>query len=851
LPNLINRFDESKPGNFKLQMYVTSACGTEEKEVRNWASSPILSPNIVGPDSEPGPENFTYDFKQTKNTFSFKIYNNSRITHAVHYEVTKVGDQVVLPTIDSPNLVVDPRQFSSIVTIEDLEEDTTYRLDIAISFLGEIVFTITRNIKTSASILNPDPSTINQDIVSWPRASLELGDLFRINAHSSVGDFSFDFPNSRNYCNTYYFQNTATTTVENIANHILERGWLRRRTETENSFTFQGWSITGDRLNAITNIALSDSNTYNGLIDLANSLNMNVLFNYNSSRVIFVDRESNALDKNYTLRRGSTIQDYGISYDGNDMYTVFYVQGGLDEFGLTTILSDSTPYKDNFLYNFDYFQSKGLANSAAIKSQFETRTENSLVTINELLQDLIREEADRLGIISVNRARFRALSDAILGAGENTNVDYSDLNKLFKDIKLISSIETKALTPVFTEKWSKANSNYKFDLSFPVKIEYDDEEQIFATDGATHTVAGVLLTLTLIPPVEEPDIDEFEYTKNGLTIYGRHADDPSTFDSEKFEVISSKIQYKINVIFETTDEVSPYLDDLFRYDGQRSITDERARLQNEVDQIQERWNERFEYQQCLSTILYNGEPLEEVDIENINPTDLLSDELIVSSAWDNEKSFCALNFSLPRFVVEAKTILEAYPAEVEDFQKVIGNYNPETGEFDPNELGIFNFMLKKFDRALENYVPATSLDPVLPRLRSAKLRKQQFWYDLKKDRQHIFVEGYFDNEIETTPQTLKDQAEAIFIEHQNPNENFNITQINISDVVGVEVQEVQVGDFVRIRDERLPVPISSESKLKVASINKILRDDANITLTIYRYNLINRILERIIQASGN
>jgi hypothetical protein len=35
LPNLINRFDESKPGNFKLQMYVTSACGTEEKEVRN------------------------------------------------------------------------------------------------------------------------------------------------------------------------------------------------------------------------------------------------------------------------------------------------------------------------------------------------------------------------------------------------------------------------------------------------------------------------------------------------------------------------------------------------------------------------------------------------------------------------------------------------------------------------------------------------------------------------------------------------------------------------------------------------------------------------------------------------
>jgi hypothetical protein len=125
-------------------------------------------------------------------------------------------------------------------------------------------------------------------------------------------------------------------------------------------------------------------------------------------------------------------------------------------------------------------------------------------------------------------------------------------------------------------------------LSFPVKIKYDDVEQIFATDGATHTVAGVELTLTLIPPVEEPDVDEFEYTKNGLTIYGRHAPDPSTFDPEKFEVISSKIQYKIDVVFETNDQVYPYLDDLFRYDGDRAIQDERARLQSEVDRIQER-----------------------------------------------------------------------------------------------------------------------------------------------------------------------------------------------------------------------------------------------------------------------
>jgi len=849
VPSLINKFDETKPGNFKLQIITNSFCGQEEKEVRNWNSSPILQPITVGPDSfGTSFVNFNFDFKETKNTFSFKVYNNSNITHAVHYEVTKVGDPLIIPTISSPNLVVNPKQFSSTITITGLEENTSYRLEIGTSFLGEMYTGGTITITTDANVLNPDPSTINQNIVSWPRATREPGDLFKVDAYSFV-------IGSGNYCNTYYFQNTTTTTVENIANHILERGWLRRRTETSNGFTFQGWSVAGDRLNAITNIGVADSNTYNGLIDLANSLNMNILFDYNNFRIIFVDRESSALDRNYTLRRGSTIQDYAISYSGEDMYSIFYVQGGLDEFGLTTILSDSTPYKDNFLYNFDYFESKGLANSAQIKAQFETRNPevnpNSLVIINELLQRLIREEADRIGIIRVNRANFRALSDAILGGGENSNVDYSNLNKLFKDTVLISSIQTKALTPIFTEKWSKANPNYKFDLSFPVKIKYDDVEQIFATDGATHTVAGVELALTLIPPVEEPDVDEFEYTKNGLTIYGRHAPDPSTFDPEKFEVISSKIQYKIDVVFETNDQVYPYLDDLFRYDGDRAIQDERARLQSEVDRIQERWDERFQYQQCLSTIVYNGEPLTEVAPENINPTDLLSNQNIVSSAWNDENSFCAINFSLPRFVIEAKTTLDGYEQEVEDFKKGIGNYNPETKEFDPNELGLFNFMVKKFESALENYVSSTSLDPILPRLRSAKLRKQQFWYDLKENRQHVFVEGYFDNDIETTSQTLKDQAEAIFTEHQNPNENFNITQINISDIIGVNVQEVQVGDFVKVRDERIPVPISPESKLKVASISKVLRDSANISLTIYRYNLINRILERIIRASGN
>lgn len=648
----------------------------------------------------------------------------------------------------------------------------------------------------------------------------------------------------------FYSSSNPTPTVENIANHILERGWLRKRVQNGSSFTFEGWSVIGDRLSALTSLGLSDSNTYNALIDLSSSLNMNIAFDYVNLRVIFIDRESNALDKNYNLRRGFNIQNYGLTYSGEDMYSIFYIQGGEDEFGRIVTLRDSVPYKDNFLFNFDYFAENGLVDVNAITNSFQDREDpNSLVNINERLKFLIQEELDRLGVIRINRTNFKIYSEAITGGADPTNENNVNLNTLFKDKRLISSIETKATTPKFTEKWTRANSQYKFDLFFPVKIKYDNVEETFTTDEQAKTISGVQIQLTFIPPTGELEPDEFKYTRNGLTIYVRFSDNPSTFDSEKFEVISSDIQYKIDFTFESIGDVFQYFDDLFRYDGMSAITRERQALQDEVNFIQDRWDERYRYQECLLSIEYDEEPLEDIPIGNIGSTVLTSDPL-VSSAWDDSSSACALEFSLPRFLVEAKTIIEGYEEDSATFKKGIGNYNPETEEFDLNELGLFNFMLKKFDVVLQDYVPITFF-PIVLRLRNEKLRKQQFWYELKKNRQHLFVEGYYDNDIETSPQTLKDQAEAIYADHKTPNENFGITYIDISDIVGINVEEIQVGDFVRIKDESSPVAINPESKLKIASISKVLRDKGNISLTIYRYNLINRILERIIKTSGN
>jgi hypothetical protein len=134
----------------------------------------------------------------------------------------------------------------------------------------------------------------------------------------------------------------------------------------------------------------------------------------------------------------------------------------------------------------------------------------------------------------------------------------------------------------------------------------------------------------------------------------------------------------------------------------------------------------------------------------------------------------------------------------------------------------------------------------MDRYRSIQNQKQEFWYNLKKNRQHVFVEGYYENSIETTPESLKEQAEAIYIDYQKPSEDFSITYIDVSDLVGINLEAIKPGDFVTLQEDKLKIQQNETSKLKVASISKVLRDKANINLTIYRHNMINTILEKII-----
>lgn len=813
---LIDQFDPTKEGNFELQIYTNESCENQSNAVQNWTSTQILAPTLANPDSGPPSSGIGMNItpEVTQNTVSFKFFNNSLITHAINYEFYKQNDPLIFPTIDSPSVVADARQFSGVVTITGLEANTTYTLQMASFFLGEnfgggpITFT------TDSNITNPDPSTINQDLVIWPRQEVKVGDLFKINAHSSFNDSAFSAPNENNFCDTYYFQEQITTTITNIANYLLQRGWLQKITGS----TITGWTVTIIGENKIVNLDVSGSNTYNAIIDLVNLSNMQVKFNYENETIIFIDRESSSLDKNYTLRRGFNLQNFDVSYSGDNMSSIFYVDAAEDEFGLKTLLSEETTYKDNFLFDFNYFRSKDLISESDLTT-IENKINVDLKKINEELSSSIKNRFNHLGLIREARTQIESIAEllAIPTVFNDYAQRFLDLQSQFYRPSLgqeqVTTTDNFKVLKVF---WIDVQPN--FNIVFPIKFRYrlQNYVQEQANQSVTINPYGFKIQIFLqdgsgrIPwpsDVANPKV-YLEITNEGNV----------QFDINNFQINFVDVQFNL-----TTEENKfiffyPYFDLLNEFDGEKAITRELQRIQQDVQTF--------------------------IDFKNEDEI-----ELACLIGNDNQVPGCEeINFSDDPFINQQRIAL--LESRIEDYKTVIGE-ELTGGAFIP---GKFTLILDTFEKylsgdetiSLAQYTRPEINRTIMEMYRTAEENKQQFWYDLKEDRQHIFIEGYYENNFETNVVSLKAQAEAAFTDHNKPLEDFSLSYINVSDIVGVDIQDISVGDFVSLKEEKLKVITNEDSKLKVAAISRVLRDKGNINLTIFRYNMINQILEKII-----
>jgi len=163
----------------------------------------------------------------------------------------------------------------------------------------------------------------------------------------------------------------------------------------------------------------------------------------------------------------------------------------------------------------------------------------------------------------------------------------------------------------------------------------------------------------------------------------------------------------------------------------------------------------------------------------------------------------------------------------------------------PTKLGVVTLIKDRFEAYESEFT--TSADPIMPEYRVADKAKKDFWYNLKKDKQHIFPEGSYTNQVETTAENLLVQAKAIYSDHKVPTENFGITYIDVSDLLGINLQKLKVGQFIKIENKDYKTISTESSKIRIMSISRNLRDNANINLQISRYNLYEVIVEKLLK----
>jgi hypothetical protein len=287
------------------------------------------------------------------------------------------------------------------------------------------------------------------------------------------------------------------------------------------------------------------------------------------------------------------------------------------------------------------------------------------------------------------------------------------------------------------------------------------------------------------------------------------------------------ISIRVDEDQEALEFIFPLFDLLNKYDGFAAIDQERARIIQEIEFFEELRDEDLLEINCLLDPEFSSE------CANIT---------VSENPAENLERIALLESRLDDYVTVLGRLL--------DESEFTGDPTDSDAGFVPGKLTLIRYLFDEFKEIFDEEVTAGDIEEVNPtamdRYRAAQKAKQKFWFDLKEKRQHVFLEGYYENDFESNAATLKEQATAIFKEHNRPQEDFNLTYIDISDVVGVSLENIRVGDFVSLNESQLQSVSSEESKLKVAAISKVLRDKANISLTIYKYNMINQILDKII-----
>lgn len=656
------------------------------------------------------------------------------------------------------------------------------------------------------------------------------------------------------------------TTITNIGNYILERGWLRKRTKPNTAWVFEGWEVEcNDKTydNGTKkfryNISLSNSNTYNALVELANISSTIIRVDYINKKIKFIhqdETDAETLEKNYTLKKGFNIQDLGLNFNGDEIYGMFFIQGGTDIDGNYVILSDETVYKDNFIYDFGYYLDAELLTSAELSEIDNLITADdlsgqivprSLKKINTDFQDIIEKKYISEGILSDFRTRIKINAEACFAEGQSGDDFISKYNELqsifyyginsnpepvYSDTrKNMSNFDWVNILQFSSDALAEANfpaviggKRYRTDLEYTINFITDPENPILkSTNVKFFNETGA--NRIKISNIGNVNVQMYFQRISGDNI-------PNDFFNDK--ITRSFISFKPFSVKYTLTKFFPFFQELINYDGIDYLNLEWKKLNDDIISLKDEIissNEKLILVLDELELTPSGDRKKELEVEKAGL------ESIIANGVFGVGSFTRINSANYTWSI---TELGYFTQIRKIFWETASQFSGD-GFLNGDNTRIFSFTPSIFD----------NIEPILNVYRRLLNEKNNFWYSLKKKfGTHIFTEGYYEDNIETNTLNLKQQAELIYLDHKRPNQEISVSYIDVSDLIGINLEDIRVGDKIKIDDEKIDIEKNGISKIKVMSISRKLRSDADISLSVSKYNSLNTLVEKIV-AMGN
>ena len=136
--------------------------------------------------------------------------------------------------------------------------------------------------------------------------------------------------------------------------------------------------------------------------------------------------------------------------------------------------------------------------------------------------------------------------------------------------------------------------------------------------------------------------------------------------------------------------------------------------------------------------------------------------------------------------------------------------------------------------------------------REAQKQNKEFWIELYNNYPAVFLEATYKNELATTPELLYSAAFNKFQELSNPEPEYSITAIDLKNITGIDLYQLELGDQIRIEDnliEQKPDQLKRllQQRLFISKIDYTLRSDDNIKITVNPVKYDDVLLERLVK----